>query len=85
MRADERVLGRPQRLRVVLDDLGPALPHEDVRAPIGAHVERLVACIQDEDMVHRRRAYQWEARANGPGPAGRSSLQPTIGANVQAR
>ena len=64
MRPDERALGRAQRLRVVLDDLGLALPDEDVRAPIGAHVERLVACIQDEDLMHVTRAYQREVRAN---------------------
>ena len=52
MRPDERPLGRPQRLRVVLDHLGLALPDEDVRAPIGAHVERLVTCVQDEYLMH---------------------------------
>ena len=52
MRPDERVLGRAQRLGVVLDHLGLAFPDEDVRAPIGAHVERLVACVQDEYLMH---------------------------------
>ena len=60
MRADERALRRSKRLRMVLDDLGLALPHEDVRAPVGAHVERLVACVQDEYLMHVPRAYQRE-------------------------
>ena len=76
MRAEKRALGRPQRLRVMLDDLGPALPHKNVRAPIRAHVERLVACIQDEDMVHVLRAYQWEVCAKGPGGPVRAPAEP---------
>jgi hypothetical protein len=34
MRPDERPLGRSKWLRVMLHDLGLALPHEDVRTAI---------------------------------------------------
>ena len=49
---------------MVLHHLGLSLPDEDVRAPIGAHVERLVACVQDEYLMHVPRAYQrdWRTR-----------------------
>lgn len=47
-------------MRVVLDDLGLSLPHEHVRAPIRAHVERLVACVQDENLMHGTRGYLYE-------------------------
>ena len=47
-----RLLGSSQRLRMLLDDLGLALPHEDVGAPIGAHVQWLVARVQDEYLMH---------------------------------
>ena len=52
MWADERLLGRSEWMRVMLDDLGLALPDEDVRAPIGAHVQWLVARVQDENLMH---------------------------------
>ena len=37
---------------MMLHNLGLSLPDEDVRAPIGAHVERLVTCVQDEYLMH---------------------------------
>ena len=46
---------RPQRLTVALEHLGLPLPHEHVRATDRAHVQRLVARIQDEDALHRAR------------------------------
>src|SRR6187399_2940711 len=50
----------------MLHHLGLSLPDEDVRAPIGAHVERLVACVQDEYLMHVPRAYQrdWRTRSD---------------------
>jgi hypothetical protein len=40
----------------MLDDLRLALAHEDVRSADRAHVERLVARVQDEDLMHVARA-----------------------------
>jgi hypothetical protein len=42
----------------MLDHLGLALEHEDVRTPVRAHVQRLIACVQDEYLMHVPRAYQ---------------------------
>ena len=47
---------------MVLDDLGLALPDENVRTPIGAHVERLVARVQDENLMHRAASVPVRAR-----------------------
>ena len=49
-----RVRRRPERLVETLDDLRLPLPHEYVGATCRAHVERLVARVQDENVVHER-------------------------------
>jgi hypothetical protein len=41
---------------VALEDLGLALPDEDVRTAERADVQRLVARVEDEDALHRARS-----------------------------
>src|SRR5687768_4011274 len=53
VRPDVRVGRGAQALRQALEDLGLALPDEDVRTPNRADVQRLVACVQDEYLLQR--------------------------------
>ena len=55
VRAGVGVRRRPQRLVEPLDDLGLPLPDEHVRTPCGAHVQGLVARIEDQDVAHAAR------------------------------
>ena len=69
VRADVRVRRGPQRLVEPLDDLRLALPDEHVRATCRAHVQRLIARIQDENVVHPRcERSSGLTRRNTPGP-----------------
>ena len=52
MRPGIGVRSRVQRLVELLDHLGLALEHEHMRAPNAGDVQRLVARIQDENLLH---------------------------------
>ena len=54
MRSLEGRGGRMERQVVLLQDFGLALEHEDVCAPNRADVQRLVARVQDENLLHLR-------------------------------
>ena len=51
VRPDEGVGRGAQALRQALEDLRLPLPHEHVRAPHRTDVERLVTCVQDENLL----------------------------------
>src|SRR5258708_4931735 len=55
VRPDEGGGRGPERLGELLDDLGPAFVKEHVGAPNRAHVQRLVAGVQDENLLHLAR------------------------------
>ena len=71
----------------MLDHLRLALPHEDVCAPIGAHVERFIACVQDEYLMHVPRAYQRPRPADSdrPSPSHASTRSSGFSVNPLAR
>src|SRR5215204_1511538 len=47
-----RVRGRMKRFVQLLDHLGLSLEYQDVSASNGGHVQRLVAGIQDQNLLH---------------------------------
>ena len=51
MRPDVGVGGRVEQLREALDDLSLALPDEHVCPSDGADIQRLIARIQDQDLL----------------------------------
>src|SRR5215216_7873321 len=48
-----RVRRRPQRLLQLLDHLRLALEHEHVRTANGCHVQRFVARVQHQNLLHK--------------------------------
>src|SRR4051794_32170506 len=71
----------------MLHNLGLTLPDEDVRAPIGAHVERLVTCVQDEYLMHGVASVP-ASMALGPGfvaPSCRDRLEGSLSEPWRAR
>ena len=81
VRPDEAAGRRAQRLVELLDHLGLALVDQHVGAPNRAHVQRLVTCVQDENVLQPARKVpaadmplllrlSWPAR-RPPAPRGR--------------
>jgi hypothetical protein len=53
---EKRVAGGAKWSRQVFEHLGFPLEDEHVRTPYGADVQRLVAGVEDEDLLHQAKS-----------------------------